>query len=735
MKLKKILVAAAFAVALSSSAVAPPAAAQTPTCNLACEAFQWAYPVWRNAWSRFVHSAHLSATHAGGFAGTPSSTFAMNRIMKRVARIPATLTSPIPTSLPCGLSQNTPHNAVLPLCGGDPWRLNPSPVIAPDVDALESRGYLDLARAQILQIPDPTADPDGSRPYTVAFFDMYNNVTQVIDNTNFPNGGRFCLISGPSQQAICSAVPEITATFQLSRFGTVLARVGSESRAASCVDPASGATESGVDGCHTMDRIGLAPVGPLVAMLIPFAQYSPLMDPNSAAACAFHPGQAPCTNGNINAFWDTVCKVLAEAPVSPAEAAYIDSKFGALGIHSTGCSSLDYASLNAGLPAGYQSLASRQATTGKIGNLRSTEWINLPFNGTWNATAEGFLLRAQAALRLQFLLPGEKAAYWAAFTDSRPAGQRAALSGANGVVYRVQIPSEQNVPVYLAQGGSWSVSVYTPEWFTTTGDRPFGRHSITSGTPLSFHLAADCTGLNDCVRVPNGPFQLLFRGYQPQASLSGDGDYRLPKILPAIALAVRANDQTKTLNTPDPALTYQLTSGALAEGDQITGQLTRVAGESLGSYAIQQGSLALGPDYQFSFTPGTLRIVYAPAQVLAMGQPTRTALQPINPDGMSVFKQGSTVAVKFRVADANGVSIGTPGVVTDFRLIQVSSAPSTPINEVVEAKNGDTAFRWSAADQMWIFNIDTKPLQAGITYTYQVSLNDGTSFTIRFSLR
>ncbi len=48
----------------------------------------------------------------------------------------------------------------------------------------------------------------------------------------------------------------------------------------------------------------------------------------------------------------------------------------------------------------------------------------------------------------------------------------------------------------------------------------------------------------------------------------------------------------------------------------------------------------------------------------------------------SVFKQKSTVPVKFRVCDANGVSIGA-NVVAAFNLVQVTGATATPVNEEV----------------------------------------------------
>ncbi|HET7182116.1 MAG TPA: PxKF domain-containing protein, partial [Candidatus Limnocylindrales bacterium] len=109
--------------------------------------------------------------------------------------------------------------------------------------------------------------------------------------------------------------------------------------------------------------------------------------------------------------------------------------------------------------------------------------------------------------------------------------------------------------------------------------------------------------------------------------------------------------------------------------------------------------------------------------------------QPINIDGTSVSKQGSTVPAKFRVCDAFGQSIGTPGVVTNFVLYQKIGATNETVNEVVDSTTPDTAFRWSATDQQWIFNINTKPLQKNYKYFYRVDLNDGSSIYFAFSLK
>jgi hypothetical protein len=128
-------------------------------------------------------------------------------------------------------------------------------------------------------------------------------------------------------------------------------------------------------------------------------------------------------------------------------------------------------------------------------------------------------------------------------------------------------------------------------------------------------------------------------------------------------------------------------------------------------------------------------VQYAPLGTACLGAPGHMILQPINADGSSVFKQGSTVPAKFRVCDAKGVSIGTPGVVSSFALTQVIGGTSSQtVNEAVVSTTPDTAFRWDATNQQWIFNISTKSLSAGSTYVYTISLNDGTAINFQFGL-
>ena len=71
-------------------------------------------------------------------------------------------------------------------------------------------------------------------------------------------------------------------------------------------------------------------------------------------------------------------------------------------------------------------------------------------------------------------------------------------------------------------------------------------------------------------------------------------------------LTVTADAKSKTQGEADPALTY--TASGLVGSDTITGALSREAGEDPGTYAITQGTLTAGDNYEITFTSAVLTI-------------------------------------------------------------------------------------------------------------------------------
>ena len=74
------------------------------------------------------------------------------------------------------------------------------------------------------------------------------------------------------------------------------------------------------------------------------------------------------------------------------------------------------------------------------------------------------------------------------------------------------------------------------------------------------------------------------------------------------AITVTADAKSKVYGNADPALTYQITSGSLVNGDAITGSLSRTAGEAVGAYPINQGTLTAGGNYNLGFVGANLTI-------------------------------------------------------------------------------------------------------------------------------
>ncbi len=84
-----------------------------------------------------------------------------------------------------------------------------------------------------------------------------------------------------------------------------------------------------------------------------------------------------------------------------------------------------------------------------------------------------------------------------------------------------------------------------------------------------------------------------------QGTLALSGNYTLSfvsadfNITPASVTVTADSGQHKVYGTADPTFTYAISGGALVGSDAFSGSLSRAAGESVGAYAITQGTLAL----------------------------------------------------------------------------------------------------------------------------------------------
>lgn len=108
-------------------------------------------------------------------------------------------------------------------------------------------------------------------------------------------------------------------------------------------------------------------------------------------------------------------------------------------------------------------------------------------------------------------------------------------------------------------------------------------------------------------------------------------------------------------------------------------------------------------------------------------------LQPVNTDGSSIFKLGSTVPVKFQLT---GASAGITTLQARLYLQKLGSAPAGKEVEAISTSNATTGnlFRYDGTSGQYIFNLNTKTLSAG-TYQLRIDTGDGVGRNVTISLK
>ena len=108
-------------------------------------------------------------------------------------------------------------------------------------------------------------------------------------------------------------------------------------------------------------------------------------------------------------------------------------------------------------------------------------------------------------------------------------------------------------------------------------------------------------------------------------------------------------------------------------------------------------------------------------------------LQPINADGSSIFKLGSTIATKFKL---QGASAGITNLVAKLTVAKVSSSVTGSSVEAVSTSAGDSGntFRYDPVGKQYIFNLSTKGMSAG-TWSLRADLGDLVDHTVKVSLK
>ncbi|MFC3880800.1 Calx-beta domain-containing protein [Algoriphagus namhaensis] len=84
-------------------------------------------------------------------------------------------------------------------------------------------------------------------------------------------------------------------------------------------------------------------------------------------------------------------------------------------------------------------------------------------------------------------------------------------------------------------------------------------------------------------------------------------------LVPKVLTVTADPEQSKIFGIADPVLTYSATGFVGTDTEAIlTGSLSRTAGETVGTYGINQGDLSAGPNYSINFVPADFEIIRAP---------------------------------------------------------------------------------------------------------------------------
>jgi hypothetical protein len=121
---------------------------------------------------------------------------------------------------------------------------------------------------------------------------------------------------------------------------------------------------------------------------------------------------------------------------------------------------------------------------------------------------------------------------------------------------------------------------------------------------------------------------------------------------------------------------------------------------------------------------------------VAVDLATSGVLEPMNADGSSVFKAGSTVPLKIRIADCDGWA--STALAPTVQVVRTSgAAPVGGIEEAVSTSAADTGTTMRFSEGQWIYNLSTKSL-SDTTARYRLEITvalTGQTVSVGFGLR
>ncbi|MFD2567877.1 MBG domain-containing protein [Pseudotenacibaculum haliotis] len=241
----------------------------------------------------------------------------------------------------------------------------------------------------------------------------------------------------------------------------------------------------------------------------------------------------------------------------------------------------------------------------------------------------------------------------------------------------------------------------------------------TNGTSLS--------GSNDATVDLGNVANITIRATLVANGIYTGGTKDITLAIAARSIAVTADvDQTKVYGDSDPTFTYTITTGSLVSGDSFTGALTRAAGAAVGNYAINQGTLSAGTNYNLSFVSNDFSITQKAITITADAGQTKVYGE-IDPTFAYAVTSGSLVSGDSFTGALNraagedvgdyAINQGTLSAGTNYNLSFVSNDFSITQKAItVTADAGQTKI-YGEADPTFAYSITTGSLETGDSFT------------------
>jgi len=211
-------------------------------------------------------------------------------------------------------------------------------------------------------------------------------------------------------------------------------------------------------------------------------------------------------------------------------------------------------------------------------------------------------------------------------------------------------------------------------------------------------------------------------GNTAQATVTGISIDKTPPIIAITPGDGSAIELSAGIPTPTHSVSDALSSVASTGSGSLNSAGAKPSGVGAYVYSVTGASDKAG---NAGSAASTYSVVY--------GSAFQSFRQPINSDGSSIFKLGSTIPVKFQLM-VNGASVGNASA--GFAFTKISDTVGGAVNESATTLPGDStaAFRYDPSAGQYIYNWSTKGLTSG-TYRVWARLDDGTLRSVVLGLR